>query len=113
MQQITRAIYLVDAGETITVEIEATKVGNFASFVLDGNMLSPTSTNPLSYQFVVSVPAGGTHHGMLTFFFPDSAPDDAEYQVFVTGSAGGGRFTGSDVVKTDPGWVRGIEFRRS
>jgi hypothetical protein len=113
MQQITRSIYLVSAGEVVTVEIEATKVGNFASFTLDGDTKTPTSTSPLTYQFPVSVPPGGTHHGMITCFFPNTAPDDAQYEVFVSGSGGGGRLTGSDIVKTDPSWLRGIEFRRS
>jgi len=113
MQQITRSIYLCSAGEVVTLEIVATKVGNFASLTLDGDTKSPTSASPLTYQFPITAPPGGIHHGMITCFFPDSAPDDAQYEVFVSGSAGGGRFTGSDIVKTDPGWLRGIEFRRS
>ena len=112
MQQVTRAIYLVDDKEVVTVEIEATKVGNFASFVVDGEAKSPISTTPLTYRFTVAVLLGNTHHGMISCFFPKAAPDDAFYQVFVSGSGGGGRFTGSDIEKTDADWMRGIEFRR-
>jgi hypothetical protein len=112
MQQITRAIYLVDDAEVVTVEIEATKVGNFATFAVDGDPQSPISTTPLTYRFTVSVTPGNTHHGMITCFFPTSAPDDATYQVYVSGSNGGGRFEGSNIVKSDANWTRGIEFRR-
>ena len=113
MQQVTRAIYLVDSGEVVMIEIQAIRVGNFASLVIDGQAIDPVSTTPLSFQFTVSVGPGQTHHGMITCFFPTSAPDDAEFNVFVSGSGGGGRFAGSDIVKTDPGWIRGIEFRRA
>lgn len=112
MQQVTRAIYLVDDGEVVTLEIEATKVGNFASFVVDGDAKSPISTTPLTYRFTVALPPGNTHHGMISCFFPKAAPDDAFYQVFVSGSGGGGRFKGSDIAKADADWMRGIEFRR-
>jgi|SRR6266850_3416101 len=112
MQQITRAVYLVDDGEDVTVEIDATKVGNFASFTVDGDSKSPVSTTPLTYRFTASLEPGNTHHGMITCFFPGTAPDDATYQVSVSGSNGGGKFEGSDIVKTDANWTRGIEFRR-
>jgi hypothetical protein len=112
MQQITRAIYVVDNGEVVTVEIQAIKVGNFASLVIDGKAIDPISKTPLTFQFTVTLAAGETHHGMITCFFPKTTPDDAEFDVFVSGSRGGGRFTGSDIVKTDPGWIRGIEFRQ-
>src|SRR5205814_9183381 len=104
MRQITRSIYLVDAGEVVMVEVEATKVGNFVSLVIDGEPIAPVSKTPLTFKYTVTVGPGGTHHGMITCFFPSNAPDDAMYQVFVSGSSGGGRFTGSDILKTDPGW---------
>jgi hypothetical protein len=112
MQQVTRSIYLVDNGEMVTVEIDAKKVGNFASLVIDGGSIPPVSKTPLTYQFTVALAAGETHHGMITCFFPKTAPDDAEFDVFVSGSNGGGKFTGSDIVKTDASWTRAIEFRR-
>ncbi len=112
MQQVARAIYLVQAGEVVTVEIEATKVGNFASLVIDGTSVPAINTAPLTFQFPVTVGPGQTHFGMVQCFFPQAAPDDAKFQVFVSGSAGGGRFEGSDIEKTDPTDARGIEFRR-
>ncbi|SRR6267378_2443726 len=113
MQQIMRAIYIVDDKEVVTVEVEATKVGNFATFVVDGDPKSPISSNPLTFQFTVALGAGLEHHGMVTCFFPNAAPDDATYQLFLSGSGGGGRFTGSDIKKSDAGWTRGIQFVRS
>lgn len=112
MQQITRAIYTVRTGETVTVEIEATKVGNFATFSLDGESLKPVAgLSPLTYRFDVTVGPGFDHFGMISCHFPPSAPNDAHYQVFVSGSMGGGRFTGSDIKKTDLSWSRSLEFR--
>jgi len=112
MQQVTRSIYLVDNGEVVTLEIQAIKVGNFASMVIDGESIPPISKTPLTYQFTVALEAGQTHHGMITCFFPKTAPDDAEFDFFVSGSGGGGKFTGSDILKTDASWTRAIEFRR-
>lgn len=55
MKQITRSIYVVNAGEDVTVEIEATKVGNFATLSLDGESLKPVpGVNPLTYRFTVT-----------------------------------------------------------
>ena len=113
MQQITRAIYIVGAGEQVTVEIEAQNgVGNFATFVVDGEFLKPVSTTPLTYQFTVTVASSLTHFGIVSAHFPNNAPDTAKYQIFVTGDQGGSRFTGSDIMKTDISWDRDIQFRR-
>lgn len=113
MQQINRSIYLVDANERVKIEIEAIKVGNFATFSLDGDSLSSTSNAPLTYEFDVTIGPGLTHFGLISSHFPNSAPDDAVYQVFVSGNKGGSRFTGSDIMKTDLLWTRSIEFRRT
>jgi hypothetical protein len=112
MKQITRSIYTVQPGEDVTVEIAATKVGNFATFSLDGESLKPLpGVSPLTYTFPVTVAPGFDHFGMISCHFPSSAPDDAFFQIFVSGSLGGGRLTGSDIRKTDLSWSRGLEFR--
>lgn len=112
MQQITRAIYIVEAGEAVTVEIEALKVGNFITFVLDGVLLTPVLETPRTYNFNVTVGANLTHFGITSVHFPSAAPDDAMFQIFVSGSMGGDRFIGSNIVKTDLIWSRDIQFRR-
>lgn len=115
MQQITRSIYLVEAGEKVTLEIEATKVGFFTTFVVDGSLIpSIPGSDPQTYQpFTVTVGPGLTHFGRVDSHFPTTAPDDATYQLFLTGDKGGGRFHGSDIVKTNLSWARGLEFRRA
>jgi hypothetical protein len=114
MRQITRSIYMVEAGENITLEIEATKVGYFTTFVVDGKMIaSKPGTDPLAYEpFTVTLGPGLTHFGRVDSHFPNTAPDDAQYQLFLTGDKGGGRFKGSNIIKTDLSWARGLEFQR-
>ena len=112
MQQITRSIYVVRTGEIVTVEIDATKVGNFATLAIDGKMIDPLpGVSPLTFQFPVTVTPGFDHFGMVSVHFPTAAPNDALFQIFVSGSAGGGRFTGSDIKKTDLRFSRDLEFR--
>lgn len=114
MKQITRSIYMVEDGEEVTLEIEATKVGYFVTFVVDGRLI-PTvpGSDPLAFEpFKVTVGPGLTHFGLVGCHFPKVSPDDAEYQIFVTGDQGGGRFKGSNIIKTDLSWDRGLEFRR-
>lgn len=112
LQQISRSIYLVDDEEIVTIEVQATKVGNFVTFVVDGQFINPVSTTPLTFRFTTSLAPGEEHHGMITCFFPNTAPDDAHFQVLVSGSNGGSRFEGSDIKKSDAGWTRGIQFLR-
>jgi hypothetical protein len=112
MKQITRAIYIVQPHEDVTIEVEATKVGNFVTFSLDGSAVDAVpGVTPLTFRFQISVAPGFDQFGIISCHFPVSAPDDAEYQIFVTGSGGGGRFTGSNILKTDLSWTRSIEFR--
>ncbi|HBB94599.1 MAG TPA: hypothetical protein DC054_04355 [Blastocatellia bacterium] len=111
MKQITRSIYVVAPAENVTVEIEATKVGSFVTLSLDGESLKPVAgVSPLTYRFAITAGSGFDQFGIISAHFPDSAPDDAKYQVFVTGDTGG-RFTGSDIKKTDSSWSRSLEFR--
>lgn len=113
MQQINRSIYLVQSGEEVTIEVEATKVGNFVTFALDGGSINPVSSTPITYKFKVTVGSGLTHFGMILCHFPKDAPNDSKFEIFVSGDKGGGKFTGSDIFKTDLGWNRSIEFRRA
>ena len=114
MLQITRAIYMAEAANEIaTIEIEAFKVGLFVSFVVDGVPQNTFSATPRLYRFQVTVPVGQTHFGIIRCHFPNAAPNDAAYQIFVTGSTGDTtRHVGSNVMKTDTVWSRDIQFRR-
>ncbi len=114
MQQITPSIYKCEAGENVTLEVEATKVGYFTTFVVDGKMIENVpGSDPLTYApFTVTVGPGLTHFGRVDAHFPPSAPDDAQYQLFLTGDKGGGRFEGDSIIKTDLSWAVGLEFRR-
>jgi len=114
MQQDTPSFYRVGAGEMITLEIEAIGVGNFATFVVDGRMIpSVPGSNPQRYEpFTVTVGPGSTHFGRVDAHFPITAPNNARYQLFLTGSQGGGRFTGPDIQKGDITGAVGLEFRR-
>lgn len=112
MKQITRSIYEVKANEEVTIEIEATKVGNFCTFALDGASIKPVpNSSPLTYKFLVSIAAGLTHFGLFNCNFSDDAPDDAKFQLFISGNKGGSRFKGSNVIKTDSSTKLSIEFR--
>jgi hypothetical protein len=115
MNQIDRSTYSVAAGEVVTIELIATLVGEFASLVFDGAAQVPSGTGPITYNFTVSVPPGGTHFGVVTCSFPKAAPDDAHFQVRLraTGGSGpSGPFDGSDVYKTDAVWTRPLQLRR-
>lgn len=111
MKQITRSSYAVNPGEVITVEVVATKVGNFVTFVVDGVQQPPTGTSPnLTFQFNIMAPPGNIHFSMVDCFFPNAAPSDARYDVFITGSLGGGRIQASDILKKDLVHRRGFDF---
>lgn len=114
MQQKADAIYTVGAGERITLEIEATGVGNFATFVVDGRMIpSVPGSSPQRYEpFTVTVGPGLTHFGRVDAHFPSGSPNTARYQIFLTGDQGGGRFTGPDILITDASHASGLQFRR-
>ncbi len=114
MQQITPSIYRVGAGENVTLEIEAIGVGHFTIFVVDGQLIpSVPGSDPQTFApFPVTVGPGFTHFGRVDGHFPDSAPANARYQLFLTGDQGGGRFTGPDILKTDVTRAVGLEFRR-
>jgi len=109
MQRIKRSTYLVESGETVEVEVRPQKVGPFAILSLNGSSLK--ALGPLHWKFKVAAPAGGSEFGMVVCAFPSDAPNDARYDLFFSGSAGGETFQGSDILKTDPTHSRGFELR--
>lgn len=112
MVQNTPTTYTVQHDEIVTIKVVATRVGEFVVASLDGGTLEPIGSAPLRYRFSATKPLGQNHFTVLFFHFPDSAPDDANYQIFVQGSQGGGQFTVGTIVKSDPPdtWNTTIEF---
>jgi len=112
MKQDSIGGYTVQSQEAVTIEVQATKVGEFAVASLDGKTLDPIGNPPpLRYHFAADKPSGQDHFVVLFFHFPDSAPADAFYQVFCEGSAGGGKFSDFNIAKSDPVWNCSIQFR--
>lgn len=109
MQQITRAIYSVDTGETITLTVTASKVGDFATASFRGSPLTATGTSPLTYEFKIAATSGNSDFLSVFVHFDNAAPDDATFQLSFAGS-NGGSFTGPDIQKTDALWNRGVRF---
>jgi hypothetical protein len=101
MQRLNSALYTVSPGETVTLTVQAIKVANFDGYVVEAVPQSPVSNTPRTYRFTVNKPAGANVHSSMSYFFPDDAPDDAEYRVFLAGDQGGGTFNGPVVHKPD------------
>jgi hypothetical protein len=112
MQQLDIATYQVGEAEEVTVEVVAVQVGEFSTFVLDGTEIDPEPGSPKTYKFTVTVGPHLTHFGRVSGFFPAAAPDEAKYQVFVSGDQGGDKFTGPDIAKDDIIPSVDLEFRR-
>src|SRR4051812_24617833 len=101
MERINVGTYRVKPGETVRVEVRAVKVANFDAYTVDGEVKDPVSDDPRAYEFRVTVSPGFSHLTTMTGFFPDDAPDDARYELFISGDMGGGTFTGPNIRKTD------------
>ena len=114
MIQIDPLTYLVGAQENVEVEVEAVQTGNTTGFSVDGEDIPPDAgVIPRTFSFQVSVGPGLTHFGTVDCHFDNSAPDTAQFRIFVSGDQGGGRFTGPVVKKTHSLQSRDLEFRRS
>lgn len=103
--------YSVDDQEHVTIEVVATKVGEFAKAALDDSItLNPTGNNPLKFEFDVDKSSGVSHFVVVRVAFDDTAPDDAKYQLFVQGSKGGGKFSDFTIPKASADLSRTIVF---
>ncbi|MFL6210829.1 MAG: hypothetical protein ACJ74W_18415 [Pyrinomonadaceae bacterium] len=101
MERINVGTYRVKPSETIRVEVRAVHVQNFETYTVDDAPKDTVSDDPRAYEFEVTVPPGFPHRTTMTGFFPDDAPDDAKYELFISGDMGGGTFTGPEIRKTD------------
>ncbi len=111
MEQINIGTYRVKPGETVRVEVVAVKVANFESYAVDEEVLDPVSDDPRAYEFQVTAAPGSSHLTTMTGVFPDDAPNDARYELFISGDMGGGTFTGPLIKKTDLSMDSNITFR--
>ena len=113
MTQNSIGSYTVEPREVVTIDVVASKVNEFVEAALDGTPLNPIGNAPVRFQFTVTKQSGETHFVVIECHFDATAPDDAQYQIFVQGSLGGGRFADFTILKTDPDWSRTLNFRVS
>ncbi len=112
MRQQNIGVFIVAPNEIVTVEVEAIKVGNFETFTVDGGLKDPLpGVDPPTYKFPVTVGVCFAHFSNVSCHFPDGTPDDARYEVFVSGSNGEERFTSHVIRQTHLLRHRNIEFR--
>lgn len=105
MIQNSEFTYTVGANEVVTVEIIAIETANTASFVVD-TASDQTSDDPITHVFRVTKGPGQTHFGIVRCAFPgppDPFAEDPRFEIFLTGSFGGGQHTGPIIRRSDPG----------
>jgi hypothetical protein len=114
MNQVNIGEYEVGSGEEVTVRVVAVQVGEFSTFVVDGQEIDPQpGVSPKTYKFTVTASPGASHFATVSCFFPDDAPDGAKYQIFLSGSQGGGQFTGPEILQAQgPSVDRDLVFDR-
>src|SRR2546425_9972736 len=91
MDKINKFLYTVVKGETVTIKISftpASKSGSFPVLTLDGETLHPSGSPPV-YEFTVTKDVEQEHTVIMDFTFMPDAPNDAKYNVEVSGSKGG------------------------
>jgi hypothetical protein len=115
MQQTPLGSYIVGENEEVTVEIIAIATANTAIFVVD-TASQRTSDSPITYVFRVTKGPGQTHFGEVRGAFNGPPPTDPDsnprFEVFLTGSLGGGRFDGPIIRRSDPDQMRDLTFER-
>lgn len=114
MTQNTEATYTVGANEEVTVEIVAIETANTASFVVDVGA-DQISNDPLTFVFRVTKGPGQAHFGAVRGAFPgppDPGAEDPRFEVFLTGSLGGGQHVGPVIRRSDPDHLVDLTFER-
>ena len=115
MKRVNSVTYDVRPGEKIRLEVTPTNFsGSMPSIeaVLDGDELPNTGSKSAPvYKFTVSKPAGKTHRVLTEFTFQFDSPDDAFYQVSISGQSDVGCPCGLVVSKDDEVKEAGIRFR--
>lgn len=105
MRRINDITYEVKNGENIVIDVVPTNFLNTlhsVEAVLDGEDLENSGTDDApSFTFPVTMEAGDTHRVDMEFTFLSVTPNNACYQVTVSGENDVGCPCGFDLCKTD------------
>lgn len=90
MRMIDPFRYEVTSGETITLKVTPTGFGDSlfsVEAVFDGSTFSPlpNTSNAPTYRFTVTKPINRTHRVIMEFTFIAGSPDNARYDVKISG----------------------------
>ena len=110
MKQINAAKYSVTKGENVTVRVASIATGTFHSAAIDGKVLAPATTAPLTYTFPTTGQVGSEQDFDFTGAFDAAAPASARYELYVQGDQGGGEFVGPWYQQGNLGAPITIEF---
>lgn len=114
MKKINDVTYEVLPGEQITITV--TPIGFGASLssveaVLDKHKLPNSGTDDAPiFRFPVTKPTGKTHRVFMEFTFLEDSPDEACYQVDISGQNDEGCPCGFSICKTDEAKGANIAF---
>jgi hypothetical protein len=96
------SFYTVEAGENITVRINAVKTGEFCSAATDGSPCPAQSTHPVVYSFTIREPSHSTQNFVFYGAFAKDASRTAHYELFLKGDKGStAEYTGPWLQQSD------------
>jgi hypothetical protein len=105
MKRINDVTYEVRPGEQITIKVTPMDFGDSLSSVeavLDNHKLPNSGTDDAPvYGFGVTKPVGKTHRVFMEFTFLAGSPDEACYQIDISGLNDEGCPCGFSICKTD------------
>lgn len=105
MKEINDVTYEVRPGEEITITVTPRNFADNLPSVeatLDGKKLANSGTDDEpEFHFTVTKPPGKTHRVMMEFTFLPGTPDDACYDVDISGENDEGCPCGFSICKTD------------
>ena len=115
MEKVHDFRYRVQSGETITIRVTPTNLGESmpsVEAVLDGVNLPNAGSNAAPvYTFTANKPAGETHLVIVEVSFQDDSDDNAFYKIAISGQGDVGCPCGFEIAKTDQDQSPDINFR--
>jgi hypothetical protein len=112
MKKINDVTYEVRPAEQITIRVTPTDFGDSlpsVEAVLDDRRLPNSgTTNAPVFTFTVTKPVGKTHRVLMEFTFQTDSPDEACYQVVISGQNDEGCPCEFSICKTDE--VKGVDI---